>query len=196
MALIAAVAAAAIAFAVLHHSPTGRTAAPVAPPGPTTSAPVLGSTSAPGRVSPPIRIDIKSIGASAPVDPLVLNTDGTLEVPKDFSRAGYYTGRPMPGAIGPAIIAAHVDSETGPAVFYRLRDLKPGDDVSVTRADGTEVLFSVDKVEQHAKDAFPTDAVYGPTPGATLRLITCAGPFNSSARHYRDNLIAFAHLKA
>jgi sortase (surface protein transpeptidase) len=142
-----------------------------------------------------VRIRIEAIGASAPVDPLGLNADGTLQVPTDFNRAGYYTGRPTPGAIGPAIIVAHVDSKAGPAVFYRLRDLEPGDEVAVTRADHSEVVFVVDRLEQHPKNAFPTEDVYGPTPGATLRLITCGGSFDRSARHYRDNLIAFAHLK-
>ena len=189
-AVIAIGAVAAIAIAVLRDSPAERTAAPA--PGTVT----LGSPSAAqGPTSPPVRIAIKSIGVSAPVDPLVLEADGTLEVPTDYSRAGYYTGRPNPGAIGPAIIAAHVDSKTGPAAFYRLKDLKPGDEVSVTRADGSEVLFSVDRLETHLKDAFPTEAVYGPTPDATLRLITCAGAFESKAGSYKDNLVAFAHLK-
>jgi len=198
MALAVLAAGAGITFVVVHPSPTDRSAAPAAlPPGSATGTLALASPSASGeRPAPPVRIDITSIGVSAPVDPLVLKVDGTLEVPTDYRRAGYYTGRPVPGEIGPAIIAAHVDSKTGPAAFYHLRDLKPGDEVRVTRADGTTVLFSVDRLEQHPKDAFPTEAVYGPTPGATLRLVTCAGAFDHSAESYRDNLIAFAHLKA
>lgn len=149
-----------------------------------------------GPPSPPVKIRIESIGASAPVDPLGLNKDGTLQVPTDFKRAGYYVGRPAPGSVGPAIIVAHVDSKAGPAVFYRLRDLQPGAEVVVTREDRSEVVFIVDRVEQHAKDAFPTEAVYGSTEGATLRLITCGGSFNKRSGHYRDNLIAYAHYRA
>ena len=140
-----------------------------------------------------MRIQIPAIATSAPVDPLGLNRDGTLEVPSDFARAGWYTGRPPPGATGPAIIVAHVDSKSGPAVFRRLRDLKPGDEVTVTRADRSVVIFAVDRVETHPKNAFPTSAVYDPTPGATLRLITCGGSFDHKAGHYRENVIAFAH---
>ena len=125
-----------------------------------------------------------------------LNPNGSLQVPKSFGRAGYYTGRPTPGEIGPAIIVAHVNSKAGPAVFYRLRQLKPGDEVRITRADRSVVVFVVDRVEQHPKNAFPTEAVYGPTPDSTLRLVTCGGTFDRSSRHYRDNVIAFAHLKA
>ena len=151
--------------------------------------------SAPGKQYAPLRIEIPAIAASAPIDPLGLNRDGTLEVPTDFNRAGYYTGRPPPGATGPAIVVAHVDSKAGPAVFARLRALKPGDEVTVTRADRSAVIFVVDRVESHPKKAFPTNAVYDPTPGATLRLITCGGSFDRKGGHYRDNVIAFAHYK-
>jgi sortase (surface protein transpeptidase) len=143
----------------------------------------------------PVRIDIPSIAVSAPVDPVGLNPDGSLEVPKDFGRAGYYTGRPTPGEIGAAVIEGHVDSTRRPAVFYRLRKLQGGDEVLITRADGTRPVFVVDRLEEHPKDAFPTEEVYGPTPEATLRLITCAGTFDRRTGHYRDNLIVFAHLK-
>jgi sortase (surface protein transpeptidase) len=142
-----------------------------------------------------VRIHVPSIGASAAIDPLGLNRDGSLAVPKDFRRAGYYTGRSMPGEIGPAIIAAHVGSRSGPAVFARLSDIRPGAEVLVTRADGSRVAFVVDRLERHPKHAFPTEAVYGPTPDATLRLITCGGTFDRTTGHHRDNYIAFAHLR-
>ena len=116
--------------------------------------------------------------------------------PKGRLTAGYYTGRPVPGATGPAIIVAHVDSKTGPAVFARLRDLKPGDEVTVTRTDHSDVIFVIDRVESHPKNAFPTSAVYDATPDATLRLITCGGSFDRATGHYRANTIAFAHFKA
>lgn len=151
--------------------------------------------SAPGPQYAPMRIEIPAIAASAPVDPLGLNRDGTLQVPADFGRAGYYTGRPPPGAIGPAIIVAHVDSKSGPAVFARLRDLRSGDEVTVTRADRSRVVFVIDRLESHPKNAFPTKLVYDPTPGATLRLITCGGSFDHRVGHYRENVIAFAHYK-
>ena len=80
-------------------------------------------------------------------------------------------------------------------MFKRLRELKPGDEVKVTRADRSVVIFAVDRVESHPKKAFPTNAVYDPTPGATLRLITCGGSFDRKAGHYRENVIAFAHYK-
>jgi sortase (surface protein transpeptidase) len=196
LALLLVVGGATITIVALPHGEPATAAVAVPPAAPGPASPAEQAAAAAAAPAAPVRIRIDAIGASAPIDPLGLNPDGTLQAPADYGRAGYYTGRPNPGAVGPAIIVAHVDSKTGPAVFYRLRDLTPGDEVTVTRADGSEVVFLVDRLERHPKDAFPTDAVYGPTPGATLRLITCSGSFDRSAGHYRDNMIAFAHLKA
>jgi sortase (surface protein transpeptidase) len=118
-----------------------------------------------------------------------------LEVPDDFSRAGWYTGRPTPGETGPAIIVAHRASRRGPGAFWHLPAVAHGTEIIVTRGDGRRVLFLVDRIEQHPKDAFPTEAVYGPTAEAALRLITCGGPYEPAlADRYRDNVIVFAHL--
>lgn len=125
---------------------------------------------------------------------LGLNPDGTLEVPGDFSRAGWYTKAPAPGQVGPAIIAGHVDSRSGPAVFFRIHELEPGDRVEIARGDGEVLVFEIDRVEQHPKEEFPTERVYGDTEEPELRLVTCGGSFDRSARSYRDNIIAFATL--
>lgn len=113
-------------------------------------------------------------------------------MPADFDQTGWYVDGPEPGEVGAAVIAGHVDSRSGPAVFHRLRDLQPGDVVAVDRADGTTVEFRVERLEQHPKDAFPTQAVYGASAGPTLRLITCGGSFDSGSGHYRDNVIVYA----
>lgn len=153
------------------------------------------ASSAPLEASPPIRVGIAAVGVTAPIGPLGLNRDGTLEVPSDFARAGWYTGRPTPGEAGPAIIVAHRASRRGPGAFWSLPDVQPGQQIVVTRADRRRVLFAVERVEQHRKDAFPTAAVYGPTPETALRLITCGGPFEPAlGDHYRDNVIVFARM--
>ncbi|MGH9011808.1 MAG: class F sortase, partial [Acidimicrobiia bacterium] len=142
-----------------------------------------------------VRIEIPSIRVGAPVDATGLNGDGTLAVPGDFARTSYYTGRPVPGDPGPAIIIGHVDGRGGPAVFYRLRELRPGSEVLVHRADRSVVTFVVERSKQVPKNAFPTDEVYGPTPGPTLRLITCGGSFDRRTGHYRDNTVVFLRMK-
>ena len=117
-----------------------------------------------------------------------------MEVPRDYGLAGWFTGGPLPGADGPAVIAGHVDSKTGPAVFYRLGDLRRGDTLRVQRADGAWLAFEVTGSARYAKAAFPTEAVFGPVPGPVLRLVTCGGPFDQASGHYLDNLVVTAIL--
>ena len=104
------------------------------------------------------------------------------------------TRSPRPGAVGASVIAGHVDSYTGPAVFYWLRDLKPGERVYVTRSDGTVATFSVIRVQSYPKESFPTSVVYGPAPDPELRLIACGGMFDPGTGHYLSNVIAYATL--
>ncbi|MDQ1568394.1 MAG: hypothetical protein QOF96_3274 [Actinomycetota bacterium] len=168
---------------------------PVRPPAARRDAASWIASTAPLEASPPVRVEIAAVGVSALVGPLGLNRDGTLEVPADFSRAGWYTGRPTPGEAGPAIIVAHRASRRGPGAFWKLPDVQPGQEIVITRTDGRRVRFTVDRVEQHRKAAFPTGAVYGPTPENTLRLVTCGGPFEPAlGDHYRDNVIVFARM--
>jgi LPXTG-site transpeptidase (sortase) family protein len=117
---------------------------------------------------------------------------GALVPPGDFAQAGWFAAGPVPGDVGPAVIAGHVDSRTGPAVFFRLEELTVGDTVQVTRSDGRDVGFRVTRVAQYPKTDFATEEVYGPTTGPELRLITCGGTFDSSRRSYRDNVVVYA----
>ena len=143
-------------------------------------------------LSAPVRLEIPAIGVTSALVRLGLNADGTMQVPGDFQAAGWFTGAPQPGQLGPALIAGHVDSRTGPAVFYHLRDLRPGDEVRVVRADRRVVRFRVDSLASYPKQALPDDAVYGATTSPALRLITCAGAFDRSRHSYRDNLVVSA----
>lgn len=142
----------------------------------------------------PVRVQVPAIGVDSALENLGLLADGELASPSTFPVAGWYAEGVRPGDPGPAIIAGHIDSVAGPAVFYDLGALEPGDPVLVTRADGTVVRFTVESKAQYAKAQFPTDAVYGPTPTPELRLITCTGVFDRSARSYEDNLVVTAVL--
>jgi LPXTG-site transpeptidase (sortase) family protein len=115
-----------------------------------------------------------------------------LPPPESYERTGWWLDGPEPGERGPAVIAGHVDSYQGPAVFFRLTELGVGDRVFVDRADGTTAEFVAQRIEQHEKDAFPTEAVYGDTAEAQLRLITCGGDFSREDRRYLDNVIVYA----
>jgi sortase (surface protein transpeptidase) len=144
------------------------------------------------RAAPPRWIRIPAIGVSAPVVALGLNPDRTLEVPRRWGDTGWYTGGPEPGQRGPAVIAGHVDSTSGPAVFYRLGQLRRGAMIHIRRADRSVVSFRVEGVERWPKHRFPTRRVYNSTARSTLRLITCGGTFNAATGHYLDNVIVYA----
>jgi sortase (surface protein transpeptidase) len=144
------------------------------------------------RPARPVRIMIPAIDVNTQLVALGLDASGALEVPTDPMLAGWWTGGSRPGERGPSVIAGHVDSATAPAVFYRLRDLRPGDAVAVERTDGSRVRFTVKRVASYAKSAFPTAAVYGATTAATLRLITCSGTFDRARGHYLDNTVVYA----
>lgn len=144
--------------------------------------------------SKPVRLHIPAIAADAELMDLGLRSDGTMEVPPDGVQAGWYTGAPTPGELGPAIIAGHVDWRGQPGVFYRLRDLGPEDQIDITREDGSTATFRVTRRDQYPKNAFATATVYGDIDHAGLRLITCGGSFDAKARSYDDNVVVFADL--
>ena len=146
----------------------------------------------------PTALSVPAIGISSPRIELGRNADGTVEVPSlddPNSKPGWYRNSPAPGTLGPAIILGHVDSrEFGPGVFYSLQNMKAGDSIEVSRADGTVAEFVVDKVESVQKSEFPTLEVYGNLDHSGLRLITCGGEFDPDARSYESNIIVFASL--
>ena len=140
---------------------------------------------------PPTRVRVPKLGVDSSLVGLRLGAGGKLEAPEDFQQAGWYAQGTVPGEVGPAVIAGHVDSRQGPAVFYRLVDLREGDRIEVQR-DGVWLPFRVVHTGRYPKNRFPTAEVYGPTPTAELRLITCGGTFDDSAGSYRDNIVVYA----
>ena len=148
-------------------------------------------TAAPTFSGAPTRLRVPAIRLDTRLESLRIGRDGELVPPRDFGRAGWYAGGTAPGDVGPAVIAGHVDSRSGPAVFHRLRELDAGDTIDVTRG-GSTVRFTVVSAAWYPKSAFPTEQVYGPTPDRQLRLITCGGVFDRSLRSYRDNLVVYA----
>lgn len=157
-------------------------------------APITDLLSAPRGLprSRPVRIRIPAIGVSARVVPVALTAKHTVATPppEKGHLAGWYRYGPSPGESGSAVVVGHVTNRQGPAVFYRLGELEPGDDVVVERADGRSVRFTVDGVQSFPKREFPTEQVYDSSPVPGLRLITCGGP--SDGTSYANNVIVFA----
>lgn len=154
-----------------------------------------GATPAPARTpSPPTSVQIEAIGLSEGLAPTGLTAGGSLEVPADPAQVAWFEGGGRPRGPGPTVVLGHVDSTTGPAVFARLTELAPGDVVTLGSQDGSTTRYVVDRVEDVPQDRFPTEAVFGATPGDELRLITCTGPFDR-VQGYRDNRVVWASAR-
>jgi hypothetical protein len=151
----------------------------------------LADANLPVDVQAPTRLEIPAIGVDTTVSPLGRNPNGTAQVPSTANYAGWYDLGPRPGEIGPAVILGHVDSVSGPGVFFRLKSLLPGDIITVVSGKQT-YRFEVSRLLTYPKSDFPTEAVFGTTPDSELRLITCTGAFDTATGHYVDNVVVFA----
>lgn len=171
---------------------TAGPAIPVSTPPPTGTRPAVLTR------AEPTSIEIPTIGVSSPVNQVGLNPDKTVEVPRPgprYDQAAWYRNSPTPGELGPSVILGHIDSaKSGPSVFFKLGALRPGQQIQVGRADRSTATFTVDSVASYPKDAFPTQAVYGDTDSAALRLITCGGTFDDATGQYDNNTVVYAHL--
>lgn len=152
------------------------------------------------EVAAPELISIPKIGAESTLEHVGL-VNGEIDIPPATQpeQAAWWDGTPRPGEVGPAVILGHVDGEVDgragqPGVFNKLATLVAGDEVLVTREDGSVATFAVYKVERVPKAAFPADRVYGNTESPELRLITCGGVFDRGSGHYVDNVIAYAKI--
>jgi LPXTG-site transpeptidase (sortase) family protein len=145
--------------------------------------------------SAPVTLSIPAIDLTTPVTRLGLNPDRTIQLP-GFHEAGWYRLGPSPGQAGSAVIIGHVDSYQGPAVFFRLRSLRPGDRVVVKLADGVTTRFAVRKVAMYLKTRFPTRLVYGPHGYSGLQLVTCGGAFDYATRSYLSTVVVYTSLVA
>lgn len=146
------------------------------------------------KASPPVTLGISKIKVTNRLIGLRKQRNGTLAVPVDPQRAGWYSEGAAPGDAGPAVIVGHVDSYRGPGIFAKLHTLRKGDQIRIRRADGTLVTFAVTVVRDYSKRTFPTALVYRGDGRPSLRLITCGGEFDRRAKSYRDNTIVFAAL--
>ncbi|MER7844910.1 class F sortase [Kitasatospora sp. NPDC096077] len=203
---VAALALAACGAWLVHDGSTGGTGPPLPPApsaaaatGPTPAAPATGAAPArpPLPASVPTRIRIPAIKVDAPLTGLGLTAARQLNTPPMDQRnlVGWYRDGSTPGAAGNALLVGHADNHSGPAVFYRLGLLRPGDTVEVTRRDRRTAVFTVDQVRVFPKRDFPDALVYGATERAELRLITCGGKFDRRTG-YESNTVVFAHLSA
>lgn len=189
------VGAAFLAFHAFQEEPASA-GPPMPPAAASVSSPAVPATPPALPRSAPVRLEVPRIDIRTPLMKLAQNPDRTVETPplSRAQEAGWYRLGAAPGSRGAAVIIGHVDTAGGPAVFYRLGALRPGDEARVLRADGRTAVFRIDSVERVDKGRFPTRRVYGDPGYAAIRLITCGGRFDRAGGHYVDNVIAYGRL--
>jgi sortase (surface protein transpeptidase) len=174
---------------------------PAAPPAATESAQTVATPEAPsakdGRPLP-TNVRIPKISAESSLIAVGLDASRAIEVPSvdQPMQAAWYKHSQVPGDPGPSILLGHVDGKQKPGIFYKLGQLKVGDEIFVKRADGKELRFVASRTEQVPKEQLPEDAIFGTTIESELRLITCGGAFDKAAHSYKDNVIVYAKLAA
>ncbi|MEV5983487.1 class F sortase [Streptomyces sp. NPDC052051] len=158
----------------------------------------LPSTAQPLGQAAPQRVDIPVIGVHAPVVARGLDAQGAIEPPpfEQPGAVGWYAAGVKPGSAGTALFVGHVDTRTGPGVFYRLSGLRQGATVRVVRQDGQVAEFTVEDVQVLPREGFDARRAYGPRqPGrAELRLITCGGTYDRTSHAYSANVVVSAYL--
>ncbi|HXR71633.1 class F sortase [Actinocrinis sp.] len=183
---------AAIARGASSPAPKAKSPAVVVVPIASPTGDDASASSSPAVDAHPVSIDIPVINVHTTLQTLGLDASGALEPPTNLTEAGWYTGSSVPGQNGPSVIAGHVDSFNGPAVFFNVKSLNPGDRITVGLSSGQSVAFQVMLVQHYPKTDFPTQDVYGARPDPELRLITCGGAFADG--HYLDNIVVYAAL--
>jgi hypothetical protein len=170
---------------------------------PKPSASAAGATGA-GRTlelrrSVPMSVSIPAISLQSSLLRLGDNANGSMQVPDlqtSSQFAAWYKYSVTPGQLGASVILGHVDSYGGPAVFFQLGAMRPGDAIDVTLADGVTAVFRVTGVREYLKSAYPASLIYDAHGFAALRLITCGGNFDYSTGHYLSSVVVFAALES
>ncbi len=190
--MVGGAAAVGVAVSAQEHAPQLSLAAAGA------TGPSAGKARGPSlQRSLPVSVDIPAIGVNSKLLHLGVNSDGTIQVPSLYTRAdeaAWFKYSATPGQIGASVIEGHLDSYHGPAVFFRLGALRPGDSIDVTLADGITAVFRITGVRQYLKTSFPAKTVYGATGYAALHLITCSGAFDYATGQYLSSTVVFASL--
>lgn len=201
--LVIAIVAVGCVLALGHRPHPARADAPPGSPvrssASTTGSPSVQDPVPPGQqggtgAAPPIRVSVPRLNISSSLQNLHLLKNGALQAPTKWQVAGWYSNGTRPGDVGPAVIAGHVDSTSGPAVFFRLSSMRTGDKIQVTESGGKVLTFIVTAKHAYPKNKFPSQTVYGPTALPELRLVTCTGDFDYVHHNYLDNLVVFAVL--
>lgn len=145
-------------------------------------------------ISVPVTLEIPKLHIQTSIEYVATDPDGRMSSPKDEFEAAWYEPGVKPGEKGNAVIAGHYDSKTGPALFYNLSSLKPGDVIIVTDKNNKKLTFKVTDISSYPDKRFPIEKVFGTNSISTLNLITCDGIFDPRSQNYSRRLVVFSHL--
>ena len=141
----------------------------------------------------PVGLAVEAAGIDAGIETLRV-VDGVMPDPSGPWVVAWYENL---GAIGRAdnvVMAGHIDYwNVGPAVFYNLSTLEPGDEIVLSGDDGKAYPFAVEWVRQYDSASMPLEEVAGPTEGQSVTLITCGGAFDYASGLYLQRTVVRAN---
>ncbi|NDH14605.1 MAG: class F sortase [Actinobacteria bacterium] len=142
----------------------------------------------------PVSVAIDELGVRAPVDPVGIYEDGSVEIPEDVSRVGWYRfGSDPAQGEGSTVIVGHRDGfDQGAGAFYSIAGLDIGDAIEVELADGSLRDYEVVAREVVAKNLLPTSDLFAENGPERLTLISCIGYFDRDGDGYRENVVVTA----
>lgn len=146
----------------------------------------------PVRVAEPRRLVIPSIGVDASIVATGVDQAGELAVPNDAIELVWWRYGPTPGAPGSAVIAGHVDWKGVLGTFDRLAEVPVGERFEVTYDDGRVAAFVVTAVTLVDKPDVAVDGTFARSGEPVVRLVTCGGEYDSTARRYLTNVVVTA----
>lgn len=142
---------------------------------------------------PPAFLLIPSLGVSAVVEQAGLTPDRQMENPTDWDKVAWYKYGSVPGGEGSAVLAGHLDSETGTAVFWDLEELQPGDEVEIIDTRGDVRTFAVTGSELYDATDVPMEEIFAAGGKPRIALITCDGAW-SAGGGYSKRLVVYAEI--
>lgn len=140
---------------------------------------------------------INDIQVAAPVIPVGLREDGSMDIPGKPSVVGWYSLGPKPGEQGNVVLAGHLNAPKGvKGVFWNLKNLEVGDEILIGETKESAVRYLVTDRTAYAFDAFPLQEVFGSHSEKMLRLITCTGDWEKDKGMYSERLVVSAVAQA
>lgn len=153
----------------------------------------LKNTTQPESQGLPVRLVIPTINVNAGVQYLGITPQGEMEVPSNAVDVGWFKLGSRPGEKGSAVIAGHIDGESGEAgVFIDLYTLKQGDELYIEDDQGIMTRFIVR--ESRTYDPGYAEEIFSVNDSAHLNLVTCDGIWDGTKKSYAKRLVVFADI--